>query len=107
MEIRLGHGVFSTKKYTSGSTLRYLIDNIVSKPTKESIRIGFNKHVIDKYGSYINHSFTPTTRIENNRLLAIKDIEIGEEITFNYNESEVKMACPFYVDGIEVSGKKN
>jgi hypothetical protein len=75
------------------------------KPTKQSIHIGDGMHVTDKYGSYINHSFDPNTKIVGNKVVAIKDIFKNDEITFNYNESEIDMSEPFMSDGIYVCGK--
>ena len=63
-------------------------------------------HVTDKYGSYINHSFDPNTKIVGNKVVAIKNIFKNDEITFNYNESEIDMSEPFMSDGIYVCGKK-
>jgi hypothetical protein len=33
------------------------------------------------------------------------DIQAGDELVFNYNDSEINMAAPFMVDGIPVCGK--
>ena len=35
----------------------------------------------------------------------IKNIEIGDEITFNYNENEINMFAPFEDGGVVVCGK--
>lgn len=99
-------GVYATKTYKIGEIIIELKGELVLKPTRESIHIGHGMHVIDKYGKYINHSFDPNTRIEINKVIAIKEINLYDEITFNYNESEIEMAEPFEVDGIEVCGKK-
>ena len=63
-------------------------------------------HIIDKYGQFINHSFDPNVRIELNNIIAIEEIKPFDEITFNYNETEINMSDPFEVDGIKVCGKK-
>ena len=36
----------------------------------------------------MNHSFEPSCKIDNGYITAIRDIDIGDEITFNYNSSE-------------------
>ena len=61
-------------------------------------------HIVDKYGSFINHSFQPNVSIQGNLIIAIKNINIQDEITFNYNESEINMACPFEIDGQLICG---
>ena len=99
--------LYATQDYKLGDIIRVLRGELILKPTRESIHIGNNMHVIDEYGKYINHSFEPNTRIELNKVIALKDIKKYEEITFNYNESEINMAEPFESDGIRVCGIKN
>lgn len=99
-------GLYATRSYAIGEIVLKLQGKLVLYPTRESIHIGNGMHVIDKYGEYINHSFEPNTRIVFNNVTAIKEIKQYEEITFNYNESEINMAEPFEVDGIAVCGEK-
>ena len=56
-------------------------------------------------GQFINHSFEPTTHICGYNVVALIDINISDEITFNYNDNEVTMAAPFTVNGQPVCGK--
>lgn len=109
MEIKINEaigekGLYATKFYSKSSVVFILEGELINKPTRESIRIGENLHIIDKFGIYMNHSFEPTCKIESNNVIALKNIEPGEEINFNYNDNEVDMACPFQVDGINVCG---
>ena len=99
-------GLYATRSYAMGEIVLKLQGKLVLYPTRESIHVGNGMHVIDKYGEYINHSFEPNTRIVFNNVTAIKEIKQYEEITFNYNESEINMAEPFDVDGINVCGVK-
>ena len=101
----LPKGLYSTKIYNEGDIIRELRGVLLLKPSKYSIHIGNGLHVIDDYGQYINHSFEPNTKIEQNKVICIKRIEIYDEITFNYNESEINMDSPFEYEGIKVSGK--
>jgi hypothetical protein len=108
MEVRdnsKGKGLYSTKKYSKGEIVHILSGTELDHPTRESIHIGNNRHLIDHYGKFINHSFTPTIQVVGVNLVALRDIETDEEITFNYNISETQMANPFYVDGILVCGQ--
>ena len=73
-------------------------------PTRESIHIGNNKHIKDVAGQYINHSFYPNCKIVGKCVIATKQIAPGDELTFNYNESEINMACPFIYQGKIVRG---
>ena len=43
--------------------------------------------------------------MNNYELIALCDIKIGEEIKFNYNDTEINMANPFNDDNILVCGK--
>jgi hypothetical protein len=111
MEIRYSKltgekGLFSTKKYKKGELLYILSGDIFDKPTRETIHIGGNKHIYDKYGIYINHSFNPNICIRGSELIALCDIEIDDELFFNYNDTEINMANPFYVNDILVCGIK-
>ena len=88
----------ATTSYQSGEVVRILDGTIVESPTRTSIEIDTNKHIEDKYGIYMNHSFTPTCIIQNSSMVACKAIQPGDELTFNYNESETSMSHPF-IDG--------
>ena len=73
-------------------------------PCKYSIEIGENR-ILDDDGVFMNHSFDPSCKIDGKNVVAVKNILIGDELCFNYNESETHMACPFEVNGVEVKGK--
>ena len=100
-------GIYSTQNYKIGDIVHVMSGKLLTIPTKKSIHIGNNMHLEDKFGQYINHSFEPNVMVENNKLIAIKDINIYDEITFNYNDNELEMASPFEDDGILVCGRKN
>ncbi len=100
-----GKGLILKKSVKKGEIVFVLSGRIFNHPTRESIHIGNNKHIYDEYGIFINHSFEPTVRIESINVIALKDLHDGDEITFNYNETEINMANTFYVDDVLVSGK--
>lgn len=91
-----GKGLFATIFYPSGSIVHTLDGICLNKPTQLSIHIGNNLHIEDKWGIFINHSFDPTVYISGKNIVAKKDINAGDEITFDYNSSEICMAAPFY-----------
>ena len=97
-------GLFATKKYTKGERVHTLIGKIYDKPTRETIRIGYGRHIYDNYGIFINHSFNPNIAILYDKIITLHNINIGDELVFNYNENECTMANPFYVNGIIVCG---
>lgn len=99
----------ASKIYYQNDIIRVLKGEEYDKPSRTTIEVDTNKHIDDEFGIYINHSFTPSTRIEKGCVVADKYIQEGEEITFNYNISETKMATPF-VDsdtGTPVSGNSS
>ena len=100
-----GLGLFVNTSYTKDDIIFVLDGDILDYPTRESIHIGNNKHIIDKFGSFINHSFNPNIKIDGKNVIALKNIKAGAEICFNYNHSEINMACPFHVNHQIVCGK--
>ena len=99
-------GLYATKCYKINDIVRIMTGNLLNISTQKSIHIGDNMHLEDKYGQYVNHSFHPNVKVVSNKLIAIQDINMYDEITFNYNESELEMACPFEDDGVLVCGIK-
>ena len=102
-----GKGLILRKSVKKGENVFVLSGKIADHPTRESIHIGNNKHIYDEYGIFINHSFMPNIYISDINIIALKDIEVNEEIAFNYNDTEMKMAAPFYVDDKLVDGNGN
>ena len=99
-----GLGLFATQQYIKGDTILVLKGAETNFPTRESIYVGNNIHILDEMGQYINHSFEPTTQIVGYNVVALVDVNNGDEITFNYNDSELTMAAPFTIDGQQVCG---
>jgi hypothetical protein len=84
--------------FEAGECVLQLDGPVVSAPTRTSIELATDRHVEDKLGQFVNHSFDPTTVVEKtgSRLVALRRIQKGEEITFDYNVNETDMACPFF-----------
>ena len=80
--------IISTRHYVPYSIVHKLKGTLHVEPTKKTIEIGRNKHILDHYGQYINHSFNPTCMINDGHLVALKRIFPGDEITFDYNKNE-------------------
>ena len=101
-----GKALFSDKDYKKDDIIFTLKGEIKSKPNKYTIEIGENLHILDDFGIYMNHSCNPTTKINGKKVIAVIDIKKDDELNFNYNDSESKMASPFYTDnGVLIKGK--
>ena len=101
-----GKGLILRKNVKKGEIVFTLSGKMLDHPTRESIHIGDNKHIYDENGIFINHSFEPTVRIDGYNVRALMDLTDGDEITFNYNDSEINMANTFQVGDVLVCGKK-
>ena len=100
-----GYGLYSSKSYSKNEIIHILNGDIYTDPTKYTIHVGNGVHILDMYGRYMNHSFTPTTYIDGCKVVAFVDIDAGDELTFDYNKTEIEMAEPFVVGDVLVGGK--
>jgi len=100
-----GRGLYSKEHYTQGEIVLHLEGNYLTYPTRTSIQIDENRHIESWEGGHINHHCNPNTEIKRVRYLqtgdlagfvvAKKDIYIGDEITFDYESTEMELAEPF------------
>ena len=101
-------GVFATEDIRSGSVIFHLRGTVSTRPTKYTIQLGEERHLeappfrkasdkLDYCWKYLNHSCAPNGYINAAELifLALRDIAMGEEITFNYLSTETEMDVPF------------
>ncbi len=104
-----GHsGVFASTPFVEGEVVLCLTGTIIDSPSRTSVQIAEGLHIEDKIGAFINHSSSPSCAIRGADIVAIKDIEVDGEITFDYSENEDILACPFVCSdtGSYISGKK-
>ena len=95
-----------------GMLVRVMNGESVSKPTQTSIQWGNEanrRHMEDRIGRYINHSCSPTLRVDGclPYLWAVKNILPNMPLTFNYMENEDNISTPFVCNdcGLEVPRK--
>jgi hypothetical protein len=97
-----GFGIYVTKKILKDTKYYYLpLDIIYLNPKSKCVRIADNKYVYDdKVLNWVNHSCNPNSKLDINRsvpvLIAIRDILKNEEITVDYNQTEmgiIKVEC--------------
>lgn len=87
-----GKGIFTDKGIVKGERFYNIpLDNISSTPRLHWARIGDKFIGDDKVLDWVNHSCVPNTMIgagESPALIALCNIEAGEEITCDYNKTE-------------------
>ena len=91
-------GVFAIRDMTKGDIVVGMTrptSKLVRTPTRTSIQISEGHHVEDEVGACINHACEPNCEVRSFLIIALKDIEEGEEITFDYNKSEDVVSSPF------------
>jgi hypothetical protein len=95
----MGVGVFANQNLTKGQVVvrgRGLYQE--KERTVHSFQVDRDKHMqLDKASRSINHSCDPNTGVRNNDtrgydFVALRDIEAGEEITWNYETAEYEIA---------------
>ena len=89
-------GVYATEPIAEGQVVHNLLPSeVCGEPTKTSIQIDEGVHIENEVGRYVNHSCHPTCEIKDAKIVSLKNIEQGQEITFDYGKNESVMAAPF------------
>tara|TARA_R100000656_G_scaffold108999_1_gene81060 strand:+ start:467 stop:856 length:390 start_codon:yes stop_codon:yes gene_type:complete len=93
-------GLFATENIKKDTVIFVLEGTRVPEPTRTSIQIEKDHHIEHPKGAYMNHHCYPTTEIIVNPLgvtlvIAKKDINNADEITFDYETTEDALAEPF------------
>lgn len=89
-----------------GQAIFAIRGKLTDTPTKYSVQVGLDTHIelndmdfedmIDTCPwRFTNHSCDPNATIVDRRMVAIRDIAEWEQVTFNYNTTELSMAEPF------------
>ena len=92
-------GLFADQAYDNGSVVLFLSGNYIAEPTRTSIQAG-DKHLESVEGGHVNHHCDPNTKVIVPNftmpfLAATRNIELGEEITFDYETTEEELVSPF------------
>ena len=94
-----GRGLYTKKEYKKEGIVLYIEGNYLPYPTRTSIQIG-DQHLEHYEGGHVNHHCDPNTKVivpnfTSPFLVAIKDIGLDEEITFDYESTEEELVSPF------------
>jgi len=101
--------LIASRDIPSGSSLFKIEGAFTEVPTRYSVQVGRGLHIdipesesedseetMDRfYWRFMNHSCEPNTLVRGQECFALKPIEAGQEIVFNYNTTEYEMAEPF------------
>ena len=97
-----GHkGLFTAFPIMAGQVILDIVENgtKLDGPERHSIEVKDIGHYMHSSGRYTNHSCDPTAFVSAfGTLVALRDIEAGEEITFDYTVSESSITSPFDCD---------
>ncbi|MDY6938056.1 MAG: SET domain-containing protein [Cyanobacteriota bacterium] len=97
-----GKGVFAARNFSRGETVAIGRKvRVLPERTPHSIQMDFDLHVlIDEPAVLINHCCNPNTGVRKNQwggydFVALVDIAISEEITFDYETTETEFSARF------------
>jgi hypothetical protein len=99
--------VVALGSFSPGALLLQFDGDLVDRPTRYSVQVGKNLHIIPPKGlltgiddqkfiyRFLNHSCRPNAKVAGRQVIAIRPIARLEEVTFDYNTTELAMASPF------------
>lgn len=95
--------VIAARRVAAGAAVLTIDGPAVAMPTRYTVQIGERQHVDAEAGAdgrhpiwrFLNHACAPNTRLVGRTLLARSDIQVGDEVTFDYDTTEWDMAAPF------------
>jgi len=96
-----GHlGLFSRKKFSMGDlVINFGSSTMLDTPNYLTVQIGINQHILmsPEYLQFTNHSCNPNLlyNTATMELECLRDISIGDELTFFYPATEWKMSQKF------------
>ncbi len=90
--------VYSARSYRAGQTvLRFEPLVWRSQRDPESVEHPSGGHIFHRLLARVTHSCAPNCRVsfQHRSLIALRDIEAGEPITFDYRTTEKSLSHPF------------
>lgn len=101
LEVSITNGfksLITTEKISKGDTVLILGGKRSDTPDRLSVQIDKNLHAIDDETTqfqYLNHNCSPNTYFKGEELIALKDLEPGDHVVFDYNSTEYELSNPF------------
>ena len=90
--------LITKQAYTKGQVICEIpTENVINKANRYTVQIDRDRHTEVGKLSALNHSCDPNVILDTEHLLMIacRDIEKGEELSFFYPATEWEMAAPF------------
>ncbi|MEE2757914.1 MAG: SET domain-containing protein [Myxococcota bacterium] len=99
--------IVATEDIAEGRNILTIEGQVTQQPTMYSVQISEHEHIdlddpfqVEQHPErymwrFLNHHCRPNSVLEGRELRAIKTINAGDEVTFNYNANEYEMASPF------------
>jgi hypothetical protein len=94
-ECEVGRGLFACEPIAGGSEILQFAGPLLTLnevracglQAANALQIGIDRYLyLDEPGRFVNHSCSPNAGVkEDTRLIALRDIEPGEEIRFDYS----------------------
>jgi hypothetical protein len=97
------HCVVTTAPVKRGQVVLAIDGPTVSTPTRYTVQVGEGQHVDAEARTdggfpiwrFLNHACEPNTRLIGRALTAVRDLPVGQEVSFDYDSTEWDMAAPF------------
>jgi hypothetical protein len=91
---------FAKRVYQPGDVVvEFTARQVLSEPSYLTVQVGIDKHILlyPEHLQYINHSCNPNVFFDTHtmKIVALKPIAEGDEMTFFYPSTEWNMAQPF------------
>lgn len=94
------NALFALRSYQPGEVIAdFSAGTISAEPTYLTVQVGVNKHITlqPEFLQYINHSCNPNVFFDTStmQLVALKELQVEEELTFFYPSTEWQMTQSF------------
>ena len=102
-----GRGLFAVRPVLARGVVLELEGELRREPDRYSIQVDTDLHLHPRPEAlaagesaavpwwFLNHSCDPTVRIDGNRVVAIRDLDAGDPLVFDYDATEWSLASPF------------
>lgn len=106
-DLPFGAGLFALRSFAAGDAILAIDGRMQAGPTRFSIQLDVDAHIEADAAlpdaemrtrhpwRFLNHACDPNAGIAGRTLVALRNIEAGDQLTFDYTTTEADMAEPF------------